>query len=185
MSSLAPVHLAQADKPLPAPRHWRAPCWGIVRAKNGVGRRSPSAARMVGRCNEKETDMGLEMYAHSLPADENIPPVDFDIKIIDDRPNDCPEIHYWCKHPNLHGWMEGLYIAKGGTDRSFNVATLQLTPDDIDELEQAIRDQTLPFTTGFFFGGSDGSELEDDLAFIAKAREEFAKGNTVAYYAWW
>lgn len=129
--------------------------------------------------------MGLDMYAHSIPTDENIPPVDFDIKILDERPGDCPRIHYWRKHPNLHGWMEELYLAKGGKDADFNVSTLQLTPEDIDQLETAIKAGDLPDTSGFFFGVTDGSETEDDLAFVAKAREEFAKGNAVAYYAWW
>jgi hypothetical protein len=129
--------------------------------------------------------MGLDMYAHSIPTDENIPPVDFDIKILDERPGDCPRIHYWRKHPNLHGWMEELYLAKGGKDADFNVSTLQLTPEDIDALETAIKAGELPDTSGFFFGVTDGSETDDDLAFVAKAREEFAKGNAVAYYAWW
>ena len=129
--------------------------------------------------------MGLDMYAHSIPTDENIPPVDFDIKILDERPGDCPRIHYWRKHPNLHGWMEELYLAKGGKDADFNVSTLQLTPEDIDALEAAIKAGDLPDTSGFFFGVTDGSETEDDLAFVAKAREEFTKGNAVAYYAWW
>ena len=129
--------------------------------------------------------MGLDMYAHSIPTDENISPVDFDIKTLDERPGDCPRIHYWRKHPNLHGWMRERYINKGGSDPDFNVSTLQLTPEDIDELEKTIKAGDLPDTSGFFFGMTDGSEIEDDLAFVAKARKEFAKGNSVAYYAWW
>jgi hypothetical protein len=51
---------------------------------------------------------------------------------------DTPRIHYWRKHPNLHGWMAGRYYEKGGTDDDFNVNTVELTPEDIDELERTI-----------------------------------------------
>ena len=37
---------------------------------------------------------------------------------------------------------------------------------DLDALEHAVRSKTLPPTVGFFFGQTDGSEYEDDLAFI-------------------
>ena len=43
----------------------------------------------------------------------------------------------------------------------------------------------LPKTTGFFFGESDGSEQEDDLEFIAKAREALAADKFVYYTSWW
>ena len=129
--------------------------------------------------------MGLDMYAHSIPTDENIPPVDFDIKILDERPGDCPRIHYWRKHPNLHGWMAGRYYEKGGTDDDFNVNTVELTPEDIDELERTILENRLPDTSGFFFGATTGEERDDDLEFIRKCRAEFAKGRTIASYAWW
>jgi hypothetical protein len=38
---------------------------------------------------------------------------------------------------------------------------------------------------GFFFGSSDGGEIDDDLAFIAKARQAIAAGQTVFYDSWW
>lgn len=120
--------------------------------------------------------MGLDMYAHydfEAPAT----PVDFKVE-------DPGELHYWRKHPNLHGWMEQLYRAKGGT-QEFNCVNLQLTAEDLDRLEAAIRDRTLPDTEGFFFGASDGSEVEGDLAFIAKARKALADGLTVFYSSWW
>jgi hypothetical protein len=90
--------------------------------------------------------MGLDMYASTLmqaPKSD----VDFD-------GNDAIELHYWRKHPNLHGWMESLYYEKGGTADSFNCVNLQLTARDLDRLETAIRGGTLPLTQGFFFGES-------------------------------
>jgi hypothetical protein len=60
-----------------------------------------------------------------------------------------------------------------------------LTAPDLDQLEDIVRLRLLPETTGFFFGASDGSEDEDDLAFIAKAREAIAAGLVVVYSSWW
>ena len=127
--------------------------------------------------------MGLDMYAYSLPKDDDRPCVDFDLDDIGDE--ERRRLHYWRKHPNLHGWMAGRYYEKGGSDDDFNVNTVELTAADINALERAILGKTLPQTTGFFFGETTGEEREDDLEFIRKAREEFAKGRAIAYYAWW
>lgn len=127
--------------------------------------------------------MGLDMYAFSLPKDDDRPCVDFDLDDIGDE--ERRRLHYWRKHPNLHGWMAGRYYEKGGSDDDFNVNTVELTAADINALERAILGKTLPQTTGFFFGETTGEERDDDLEFIRKAREEFAKGRTIAYYAWW
>ncbi len=121
--------------------------------------------------------MGLDMYALTLatrPATE----VDFEA-------SDGIELHYWRKHPNLHGWMERLYRAKGGAAPDFNCVTLLLTAADLDRLEADVRGCRLPYTTGFFFGASDGSEQADDLLFIANAREALAARLTVVYTSWW
>jgi hypothetical protein len=125
----------------------------------------------------KESNMGLDMYActqAARPASQ----VDFSSE-------DATEIHYWRKHPNLHGWMERLYREKGGSERSFNCVNLQLTAEDLDRLESALRGRKLPATSGFFFGESDGSEFDDDLKFVAQAREALASGLTVLYTSWW
>lgn len=121
--------------------------------------------------------MGLDMYAFTL-CQRPEAPVDFDAK-------DAVELHYWRKHPNLHGWMESLYRDKGGADESFNCVNLELTREEIEWLEADIRSGKLPPTSGFFFGASDGSETEDDLTFIAKAREAISAGLTVCYSSWW
>jgi hypothetical protein len=120
--------------------------------------------------------MGLDMYASTL---KQAPPSDVDFDC-----DDAIEIHYWQKHPNLHGWMERLYYEKGGTADSFNCVNVQLTARDIDNLESSIRAGTLPVTQGFFSGESDGSEANDDLQFVAKAREALSAGLTVFYLSW-
>jgi hypothetical protein len=120
--------------------------------------------------------MGLDMYAYAT-ASPPATPVDFT-----DEPQ--LELHYWRKHPDLHGWMEILYRAKGGTEQ-FNCANVVLTSEDLDELEKVIRARNLPDTTGFFFGDSVGSEQDDDLSFVAKSRAAIARGLYVYYTSWW
>ena len=99
-------------------------------------------------------------------------------------PEDAGELHYWRKHPALHGWMQNLYYAKGGK-QEFNCVPVKLDATDIDALEAAIRGNELPETVGFFFGTSSGEELEDDLQFTEKARQAIADGYTVLYDSWW
>jgi hypothetical protein len=122
--------------------------------------------------------MGLDMYAY-VTDEAPATPVDFD------RPEKCEKLHYWRKHPNLHGWMQQLYEAKGGEEADFNLSPVMIESDDLDKLEAAIRGNELPETSGFFFGDSDGSEREDDLEFVAKARVAIGQGKVVFYYAWW
>jgi hypothetical protein len=88
------------------------------------------------------------------------------------------------QHGLLHTFSGG-YRDKGGAAESFNCVNLQLTSDDIDHLEVDIRATSLRRTDGFFFGVSDGSEIEDDLQFVAKAREALAAELTVFYTSWW
>ena len=105
------------------------------------------------------------------------------------------EIAYWRKHPNLHGWMEQLWVRKGrpGFDESsadhdptFNGVELELTHKDLDELERAVMHGQLPSTRGFFFGdGADEHYYESDLAFIKNARAELFFGLKVFYNSSW
>jgi hypothetical protein len=124
--------------------------------------------------------MGLDMYAYKTKADLNGQEVDFSNNNVDTE-----DLHYWRKHPNLHGWMEELYYEKGGKDDSFNGSCVVLTEGDLDALEEDIKNGNLPQTSGFFFGQSDGDEVNDDLVFVAKAREAIEAGETVYYSSWW
>lgn len=121
--------------------------------------------------------MGLDMYAM---VTKEVLDGDVDFKAEEAR-----EIFYWRKHPNLHGWMEQLYYDKGGTASSFNCVCVALHADDLDRLEQAVKAQGLPGTSGFFFGASDGTETEGDLEFVRMARDAIADGYTVFYDSWW
>ena len=95
------------------------------------------------------------------------------------------ELAYWRKHPNLHGWMKRLWESQGNTG-SFNGDELELTWQDLDALEQAVRHQQLPGTSGFFFGNNADQEYyQDDLAFIKNARAELFLGLKVFYNSSW
>ena len=125
--------------------------------------------------------MGLDMYAFSTNAK---PKTDVDFETKNFKPE---EVHYWRKHPNLHGWMQNLYNVKGGQGRDFNGDCVVLDNFDLDNLEHDLEEGDLPDTTGFFFGNSvrDGDELKNDLEFVRKARTEIANGKTVYYTSWW
>ena len=121
--------------------------------------------------------MGLDQ--HACVTNEAITEdTDFDVR-------SYSELHYWRKHPNLEGWFRDLYYAKGGRKDEFNCAHVRVTERDLGDLEEAVRTDNLPETSGFFFGVSDGSEKEDDLKFIRKAREAIHAGGTVFYSSWW
>jgi hypothetical protein len=112
--------------------------------------------------------MGLDMFACTtteMPASE----VDF-------KTDQDAELHYWRKHPDLHGWIKNLYREKGGAARSFNCVSMVLTLSDLDRLEADIKAGSLPDTQGFFFGESDGSEITDDLAFVGKPAPPSSRG---------
>jgi hypothetical protein len=95
------------------------------------------------------------------------------------------ELAYWRKHPNLHGWMHRLWESKGN-EGNFNGDELELTWEDLDELERAVTNGQLPSTSGFFFGNeSDDYYKEQDLEFIKNARAELFLGLKVFYNSSW
>lgn len=99
------------------------------------------------------------------------------------------EISYWRKHNRLQGWMKNLWLEKGG-EGEFNCVDLELTTEDIDNLEEAIKNKSMPETTGFFFGNDSYEDYEEwymstDIEFINKARKVFENGDKLIYTCWW
>jgi hypothetical protein len=95
------------------------------------------------------------------------------------------EIAYWRKHPDLHGWMYTLWESRGNQG-DFNGDELELTDDDLDDLQITIMANKLPPTTGFFFGKSSNDYYKaSDLEFIVKAREAINGGLRVFYNSSW
>jgi hypothetical protein len=143
-----------------------------------------------------ENKMGLDMYAYVASRkgqyDEFHEKAEWDETIKDfTSPVSKPlEIAYWRKHPNLHGWMEQLWERKGkpgaGPKEIFNGIELELTWDDLDELEEAILRGQLPDTQGFFFGKpADNRYYEQDLEFVDNAKAEVFLGLKVFYNSSW
>lgn len=122
--------------------------------------------------------MGLDQSAYSL-----------------DKNGNKTELAYWRKHPNLQGWMENLWHSKGCPNKptenlspmgDFNCIPVELTREDINNLENDILNDRLPSTVGFFFGDdSDNYHKKQDLEFVQKAREALDDGLTVMYDSWW
>ena len=148
--------------------------------------------------------MGLDMYAYtaSRAGQQNDfyegaewdPELKESVNPTVTRPR---EIAYWRKHPNLHGWMEQLWIRKLAAEGKqpekdsewgsvFNGVEVELTSEDLDELERAVTHGRLPSTTGFFFGDpSDDYYRDRDLEFIKNARAELFFGLKVFYNSSW
>lgn len=145
--------------------------------------------------------MGLDQYAY-VAAKKGARDEYYETEFSDDKSrkgsvSEPREIAYWRKHPNLQGWMEQLWIRKttetGETVKEdspwgsgFNCVELELTWEDLDQLEQDIQQGRLPKTTGFFFGNeSDDYYREKDLEFIRQARAELFSGLKVFYNSSW
>jgi hypothetical protein len=117
--------------------------------------------------------MGLDMYSYAI-KNKNQPD---EVKI---------EIAYWRKFNALHGWMEKLFIEKGGLG-TFNCEKLFLTKDDLTALEATARNKELQYTPGFFFGnkGPDDDDYAAVLDFVSNARRYLLDGYEVYYDSWW
>ena len=123
--------------------------------------------------------MGLDQYATARRGEGTIDEDGFT------HYKDSIELAYWRKHPNLQGWMEDLWLAKGG-EGEFNCVDLELKIEDLDLLEQSLDESALPETVGFFFGAnSDDHYSEQDREFIVQARASIKQGYKVIYHSWW
>ena len=128
--------------------------------------------------------MGLDQYAYvttKAGQQQEYWEQDADAKGVA-KPRD---LAYWRKHPNLHGWMRRLWESRGNSG-DFNGDELELTWQDLDDLEQAVTHGQLPGTTGFFFGeAADEYYRLSDLEFIKNARAELFLGLKVFYNSSW
>ena len=142
--------------------------------------------------------MGLDMYAYVASKkgqqsefDETSEFDKISNEFVNKNVTKPIELAYWRKHPSLHGWMEQLWVSKGRPRQDvgwpiFNGIELELTWQDVDDLEQAIRHGKLPFTEGFFFGKpSDNTYYEQDLKFCLDAKAELFLGFKVFYNSSW
>lgn len=131
--------------------------------------------------------MGLDMYLtgekyfFTCPSDDaRIPREDgFEVR------NHILRLGYWRKHPNLHG-----YIVNTFADGVDNCESVFLDEHGIEDIIAAITAETLPYTEGFFFGATDGTEKGEDLRIFTAAlawlrAEEQGVWKSVHYRASW
>ena len=120
--------------------------------------------------------MGLDQYAHIRIKSWNSRQYSYE----------------WRKHSRLQEFMEQVWSREGNTE-TFNCQELTLTLDDIERLEEQIKEGYPDYECegGFFWGHQFQEEqcadyIEYDLEFVAKAKEAFDKpGSTVVYTCWW
>lgn len=117
--------------------------------------------------------MGLDMYAYSVDKG----------KLGEVEPT---ELFYWRKFNALHGWMEDLYVTRGGTE-SFNCIPLKLEINDLNSLLEDAKNNKLVGREGFFWGSPevDEEDLSTVAVFVAKAKDEIGAGRDVYYDSWW
>ena len=134
--------------------------------------------------------MGLDMYAYTATRagqqNEFYETAEYvDNEFVNSTVTKPMELAYWRKHPNLHGWMQQLWESRGN-EGSFNGDELELTAQDLDDLELAVTHGQLPTTGGFFFGNPcDEHYREQDLEFVKNARAELFMGLKVFYNSSW
>ncbi|MFL1013243.1 hypothetical protein [Flavisericum labens] len=97
------------------------------------------------------------------------------------------EIGYWRKHPDLHGYIVNTF--NKGID---NCKPINLNPDNFIDIINAIKEDRLPKTTGFFFGTSENDEQEKqeaieifEKAFNWLVKEQKGCWKSVIYQASW
>lgn len=139
--------------------------------------------------------MGLDMYAYSI-----------------NKNGEEEQLADWRKHNRLHGWMEELWEDKGkpyegdlddvegSFGSQFNCIPLELTFEDLRNLQDVVSRKVMPETGGFFFGDDsfnwtdeddkpfeEGSYYykETDEQFIKNACQAIRDGKKVYYNSWW
>ena len=143
---------------------------------------------------KKFLNLASKEYSAILAFEESEDEEFDDIGLKDPRYEvECEEVFYWRKHPNLQGWAENIWRQRydkgevhydtlmdhpGG---NFNCTYLELVSEDIDDLEKKVESNSLPETTGFFYGQSGSHHKEMDQEFIQKARELLSADKVLFY----
>ena len=124
--------------------------------------------------------MGLDMWVYQTSKDN----LSEDLTDIIDV-NKLVQVWYWRKHPNLHGWFEKLYREKGGNCEEFNCEYVKVVIDDINKLEEILKEDELPIANGCFSVEYEPYRVKYYLQFIRKARNVLKEGNCLVYCSFW
>jgi hypothetical protein len=117
--------------------------------------------------------MGLDMYLTGIPVDA--------VRDVDGR-FEGVELGYWRKHPDLHG-----FIVRTFADGVDECQEIELSADALTCILRAVIDESLPKTSGFFFGESQGANDQETDDQLLKAIDWLSKekGRKVVYQASW
>lgn len=80
------------------------------------------------------------------------------------------DLGYWRKHPNLHG-----YIVKNYGNGVDDCKEIYLDEDALRDIIDAVENDRLPHTEGFFFGSSKDADKEGDLKILRSALDWLLK----------
>ncbi len=136
--------------------------------------------------------MGLDMYMYSTDKHIESLEVENREKEGEEREEDQAEIGYWRKHNRLHGWFEQKWCNRHSeAETDFNCVRYYLNAEELNELYDAVKNDKLPATEGFFFGNDSYSyedreeQKKEDLEIIETAKKEIEEGRFVYYSCWW
>jgi len=88
----------------------------------------------------------------------------------------------WNSYHNLHYWMENLYRFKGGKEKEFNQIPIELSKNDILNLEKTIEHKMLGTPWVNMSNDSyDEQTIKNDLKFT-KCAMEYILNNKKIYY---
>lgn len=97
------------------------------------------------------------------------------------------DLGYWRKHPNLHGYIIDTFA--GGVDECQDI---YLTEANLGQIIQAVKDDALPVTSGFFFGESQVAndqntigQLENAIEWVRGSDDDKRVWREVVYSASW
>ena len=140
-------------------------------------------------CNEAREDYQKEL--------ENTPSYKMQKNIRDKADKRIAEIEqiedigYWRKHPDLHGYLEDLYIERGGTGE-FNCVELPLSEEDCEDIIELAKQRLkadkndVKHTQGFFFGETQLEQWEETISIFEKALNTVNFDIEEIYYdSWW
>jgi len=107
--------------------------------------------------------MGLDMY---LTGERTLGRIERPGSKYRIRLKEEHELGYWRKHPNLHG-----YIVQHFADGIDECQPISLSEYELQDIIDAVKSGSLPETTGFFFGVSEGTpeQIENDLSILQGA----------------
>ena len=125
--------------------------------------------------------MGLDMYLNGKKWFSNLENVE-DGYVVKEH---ILELGYWRKYPDLHGYIVQTFA--NGVDEC---QPINLTEEQLEQLIDAIAENKLIPTTGFFFGTSHPDYAEDDIKILKKALDWLKKSvkheyRSVVYQASW